>query len=623
MRTSLTRRRAAATAAVALGIILASRSNDTSLIVPVSGQQIERAPGPIIEDPPGVFTGETSFVPMSRVVVPGAALSTFIVTYNGFSPQAQAAFQAAVNVWASQIQSSVPIRVTANWTVLSPGVLGSAGPSYIFRNFAGAPSPNTWYGAALAKKLSGSDLTAGLADPSDIVANFNSSFSWYYGIDGNPGAQFDLMTVVLHELGHALGFFGSMTASGGVGSWGFSGSPVVYDSLAINGSYQPLTNTTIFPNPSTVLGSQLVSNNLFFNGTTAKLANGGIPPRLYAPATWSQGSSFSHLDETAYPQGNANSLMTPALAPGEAIHDVGAIVRGLFMDIGWTVASLRRTRGDVDGDGRSDVGIYRAGVWHTLLSGSNFTTSLSHPWGLSTDIPVQADYDGDGRADRAIYRPSAGVWYVLNSRTNFATYSSRGWGTSTDVPVPADYDGDGIADFAVYRPSVGTWFILLSSTNSVSYVSYGWGVSTDTPLGADFDGDGKADLAIFRNGAWLILRSMTNFTGYLSIPWGTTGDVPVPADYDGDGREDPAVYRPSGGVWYVLLSSTNYASYLTRTWGVSTDVPGSGDYDGDGRADMAIYRGGGWYVLLSSGNWNTYSTFSWGIGSDVPLNTKP
>jgi hypothetical protein len=54
----------------------------------------------------------------------------------------------------------VPIRGTANWTTLSPGVLGSAGPTYVFRDFSGAPSANTFYAAALAKKLSGTDLTA-------------------------------------------------------------------------------------------------------------------------------------------------------------------------------------------------------------------------------------------------------------------------------------------------------------------------------------------------------------------------------------------------------------------------------------------------------------------------------
>ena len=286
MRTSLTVGRTAATVAIAVGILLGSRW-DTNLIVPVSGQQPEWLPGPIVEDPPGQFTGVMSVVPVARIVAAGAALSTFVVTYDGFSPEAQAAFQAAVDVWASQIVSTVPIRIRANFTPLAPNVLGSAGPTYIFKDFSGAPLAGTWYAAPLAKKLSGTDLTAGQVDQADIVANFNSSFSWYFGVDGNPGQQFDLMTVALHELGHGLGFIGSMTVSGGIGSWGRNtGYPFVYDLPAINGLFQPLVNPSVFANPSGPLGSQLVSNSIFFNGPHATTANGGVVPRLYAPGTW-------------------------------------------------------------------------------------------------------------------------------------------------------------------------------------------------------------------------------------------------------------------------------------------------------------------------------------------------
>src|SRR5262245_8029550 len=95
--------RAVTTVALALGLILESTWRDVRLVVPLSAQQqIDWIPGPIIEDPPGPFTG-FSYVPPENVVAPGSALSTFVVTYNGFPPDAQAAFQAAVDVWASQI----------------------------------------------------------------------------------------------------------------------------------------------------------------------------------------------------------------------------------------------------------------------------------------------------------------------------------------------------------------------------------------------------------------------------------------------------------------------------------------------------------------------------------------
>ena|SRR5688572_12097754 len=126
-------------------------------------------------------------------------------------------FQQAGAIWGATLPSNVTIRVQARFDPLTPcdatsGVLGSAGAVTVLSDFAGAPLANTWYSIALANKLAGTDLAP---SANDINANFNSSVdnstclgasSWYYGFDGADGTDVDLLAVVLHELGHGLGF---------------------------------------------------------------------------------------------------------------------------------------------------------------------------------------------------------------------------------------------------------------------------------------------------------------------------------------------------------------------------------------------------------------------------------
>ena len=268
--------------------------------------------------------------------------ATINVTYTGFSAEARAAFQFAVDIWASQITSDVPIEVEATFQPLPSGVLGSAGAAISIRDWTtgnDAPRSGVFYPIPLANKLAGVDLVPpGTPDvpDHDINANFSSSFTnWYFGTDGNtPAGEFDFVSVVLHELGHGLGFAGSARVSGGQGSIASSGFPRVYDIFVENGSGQAITS---FTSPSSGLADQLQGDNLFWNSPSAVAANGNSRPKLYAPNPFQQGSSYSHLDESTFSAGNPDSLMTPQIGRAETIHDPGDIARGMFQDMGWTV----------------------------------------------------------------------------------------------------------------------------------------------------------------------------------------------------------------------------------------------------------------------------------------------
>ena len=96
------------------------------------------------------------------------------------------------------------------------------------------------------------------------------------------------------------------------------------------------TDLVNLDNGSTTLGSALVSNNIYWNGPEGIESGNGTRPRLYAPSIYEPGSSYSHLNESSYPAGNINALMTPALNSAEANHDPGPMVLAMFRDMGWS-----------------------------------------------------------------------------------------------------------------------------------------------------------------------------------------------------------------------------------------------------------------------------------------------
>ena len=281
--------------------------------------------------------------------------SSWEVTYCGFDayPKAKEAFQAAVDAWAGLIDTpndAVPIRVKATFKDLrDPDILGQAGPTdFILLDRDGA---RTAYPVALANSLRGKDSTptssisctssATTTDGSDITAEFNNNAGKvYYGTDGAlPDASYvDFETVVLHELGHGLGFLGSMGVDeAGNGFYG-DGTPYpdVYDRFTVrSGGTIQGKRLLSYANGSTALGDALTSGAVYWDGPYGKAAYSGRPPRLYVPQTFEPASSYSHVSDADFPSGDPNSLMTPFVENNEVIREPGPVVLGMFADMGW------------------------------------------------------------------------------------------------------------------------------------------------------------------------------------------------------------------------------------------------------------------------------------------------
>jgi hypothetical protein len=331
-------------------------------------------------------------------------------------------------------------------------------------------------------------------------------------------------------------------------------------------------------------------------------------------------------------------------------------------------ASGHITPGDFDGDGHTDLTIFRPSnqTWYTLSWSGTASTVV---WGRAGDVPLFGDFDGDGRCDHAMFRPSDSTWAILRSTLGELTVS---FGTPGVRPVPEDYDGDRRTDLAFYDPRTGEWHRRLSATGVEEVTA--WGATTDIPVPADYDGDGRADLAVYRpsNGYWFIVDSsggmrVVMWGGKTPENWSRSGgegsDVPMPVDVNGDGRANPVVYSPRFGTFRVLLQrhpdGIHWDSYeidffdgegvpfagnfdgdynsielgvyrpsdgtwtsqngpTVVRWGLPADVPAPADYDGDGRLDPAIFRhSGDWIVNTSSTS--SVVTIPWGDERDAPV----
>ena len=265
---------------------------------------------------------------------------------------------------------------------------------------------------------------------------------------------------------------------------------------------------------------------------------------------------------------------------------------------------------DFDGDGRSDVVVYRDGYWSIYSMAGHNICYETGVWGGEGYVPLPGDYDGDGNADAAVcYDGSCWSVYSLTAGGILTNYTYNLSSLSPGDFVPDDYNGDGISDLAVFSGSL--WEI--RGENNVNWPGYG------IPVSGDYDGDGISDFAVYSDGYWSIYSKTSGIILNNIGPWGGEDWIPVPGDYDGDGKSDFAVY--CNGYWSIYSTKSGIILNNDGPWGGEDWIPVPGDYDGDGKTDLAVYRDGYWSIYSMAGYGICNNTGLWGGIGYIPLGT--
>jgi len=245
--------------------------------------------------------------------------------------------------------------------------------------------------------MTGVNILDTISEDHDINMRINCNFDdWYFGTDGNtPENLIDMVTVVLHEIGHGLGFVGTMSEdedTDEIAEWGVQALndvyPIIYDRFTEDGIGNNIIDISVYPNPSNALYQAVTGakGGVFFNGINSVQANFGSPVPLYAPSPWLKGGSYSHLDQIPFEE-TENALMVPRINRATAIHTPGPIMCSMFDDQGWPLGQGCLEEIEVESSISFTVNDLNFGI-------SNVGRAMEFPVEIANEITAEDDLRG-------------------------------------------------------------------------------------------------------------------------------------------------------------------------------------------------------------------------------------
>lgn len=250
-----------------------------------------------------------------------AAFGAFELWGTDIPEQAFPAIDSALALWSRKITSPVPIKIQVNWTTVDGNFLAKTRPVTYMKNFSLSAPTNIWYPMALAEKIAKRELNQ--SSEFEIEIALNSAINWYYGTDGQTGTEeFDLLTIILHEIAHGLGFVSSANLTTDGVSFSSDDYVDIYDQQLVTSDFSRLS---AFNDDPSLLKEKVTSDDVYFLGANNDLL------KCYAINIFLPSVSLSHLDD----EPEQETLMVPYFSTGEAFHIIDTSTLEVLQSMGW------------------------------------------------------------------------------------------------------------------------------------------------------------------------------------------------------------------------------------------------------------------------------------------------
>ena len=290
---------------------------------------------------------------------------TVTLKFQGVPRAARDAIWHAMDIWYEALEITVPFTLTFYWEEFQEQdgdikPLGFARGHWDEEEKEGSFGCYEFLDWGCLPKTLGNQLAEfrlnGENDPDpEYEIHLNEDANFHTGLNGRPGRyEYDLVTLVLHELGHAFGFSSSFIpdhdTKTGKSVFTDPKYTMYYDHFAWSRDEGDLVDLL---SPSRDIYDALTGNRLFWGRSQMEnlheepllsMERNRGPVMLWAISTTTSrpGQVVSHLDEYEFSDSHQDSLMSPFISPGRAKHRLGPVTLGMLYDLGWDLKGFDR-----------------------------------------------------------------------------------------------------------------------------------------------------------------------------------------------------------------------------------------------------------------------------------------